>query len=347
MNDSGLLGHAQQLPQSAWGHAGRHYASAVDARHTPRRPGEGEGRHLESALEAAQPGVHDVVERAYKQWNTILRDYLRTETALRLTVGDDVRAVPVHVVSGVPPAFAYVMDQLGGLEWLLMNRPAIEAAAAGTRFMARHSDEVRGWWKEKAGPSDREEITRVQQTAEAWIRQLDETKAVDQIVGIEEDVLGAYYFRIPEIRLYWVVIGITARILGISPEALTVVVLAHELTHAYTHLGQDIDGLRWDTEKFAATDLHVVEGLAQFYTGVLCKRLEPRMPTAFAAYERLLAKQGGPYKAHLAWISDQKQDGEIVRVSMIECRSQGTSKGQDFTEAVKRYRAGIRGGRRA
>jgi hypothetical protein len=64
-------------------------------------------------------------------------------------------------------------------------------------------------------------------------------------------VLGAYFFRIPQIRLYWVVIGIAARTLGVAVEALTIVVLAHELARAYTHLGRDIDNERWDTGHFA------------------------------------------------------------------------------------------------
>ena len=37
-------------------------------------------------------------------------------------------------------------------------------------------------------------------------------------------------------------------IYGFDVEALTYVVLAHELAHAYTHLGRDIDGNAWDTE---------------------------------------------------------------------------------------------------
>jgi hypothetical protein len=62
------------------------------------------------------------------------------------------------------------------------------------------------------------------------------------------------------------VIGITARALGVSPDALTIVVLAHELAHAYAHLGRDIDNERWETEQFAKSDIDIVEGLAQFYT---------------------------------------------------------------------------------
>jgi hypothetical protein len=50
--------------------------------------------------------------------------------------------------------------------------------------------------------------------------------------------------RQPEI---WGVIGLFSQILGLNPEALTIVVLAHELAHAYTHRTADIDGKFWDS----------------------------------------------------------------------------------------------------
>lgn len=335
------LDNSTHIPATAWGHPGRHYSGSEPA-HAARRPGEQDGGRWAEALEAASPGIREAVERSYKQWNNILRDLLRSETALRLSVGSDSQAVPVRVVSGMPRPFAEVMRGLEGLEWLLLNRPAIVAAASGTAFMASQVETLRGVWREKAGPAGRDEIGRVLQTAEAWLRELDKAKALERITGINEDVLGAYFFRVPEIRLYWIVIGITARALGVSAEALTIVVLAHELAHAYTHLGRDIDSERWDTERFARADLDIVEGLAQFYTAVLCRRLADRMPAAFDAYKQLLAKQSGPYKAHLAWVKGDEQGGEIVRVTMIECRSQGMTEAKAFSEAIKKYRDGIR-----
>jgi len=295
------------------------------------------------ALEKTSPGTRGVVERTYKQWNTILRDYLRTETALRLTVGDDAQSVPVKVADGLPRPLAGILRQFDGLEWLLLNRPAIEAAASGATVMDEHVESARALWGEAAGPADAEDIRRVRDTASAWLRKLDERKAVDQLVGIEEDVLGAYFFRIPEIRLYWVVIGITARALGVPVEALTIVVLAHELAHAYTHLGRDIDSDRWDTERFAGTDGSIVEGLAQFYTYVVCHRLAPRMPAAIEAFGQILLRQHGLYHAHLEWIKDHERAGEIIRVSMIECRSRGITGLAEFNDAVKRHRVGVRG----
>lgn len=335
---------ATASPRTAWGNAGRHYAATLYAE-SPTKMGANAqgGNRWVNALEFASPGTKETVERTYRQWNTILRDYLRSETALRLSVGEDTQSVPVKVVDGMPKPFADVMRQFDGIEWLLLNRPAVEAAAAGTDFMERRVDEVREKWPGKAGSARASTIRRVRKTAEIWLQRLDGLRAVNKIVGIEEDVLGAYYFRVPEIRLFWVVIGITARALGVSTEALTIVVLAHELAHAYTHLGRDIDNERWDTERFAGTDLVIVEGLAQFYAQVICRRLGPRMPTALQAYEALLEKQSGPYKAHRKWVGDDERGGEIVRVSMIECRSKGLTAANSFTTALRRYRNGVRG----
>jgi hypothetical protein len=115
-------------------------------------------------------------------------------------------------------------------------------------------------------------------------------------------------------------------------------VAAHELAHAYTHLGRDIDGERWTTESFAATNLAIAEGLAQFYAKVICKKLETRFPAASEAYERLLKLQSGPYLVHEDWTEGGEAAGEVVRISMITCRSTNTTKLGLF-EVIRRQQA--------
>ena len=331
---------ADQMPDNAWGHPDRYYTAVG----TPRRDDTEVYTHTwQGALEQAHPGVRDTVFRTYKQWNNILRDYLRTETALRLTVGDQSQAVPVRVVNGMPPPLTAVMRQYEGLEWLLLNRPLIEATVAGTGIMQIHQPSARSRWGAKAGPATQTEIQRVQETAQAWLDQLDASKAIDEMLGIKEDILGAYYFHIPEVHLYWLAIGITALALGVSPEALTIVVLAHELAHAYTHLGRDIDNQKWETPDFAETELDIVEGLAQFYTEVICKRLKDRMPDALTAFETLLEKQSTPYMAHQGWVEDKEAAGEIIRVSMIQCRSRKIKIAEKFTSVISQHRTHVRG----
>ena len=167
---------------------------------------------------------------------------------------------------------------------------------------------------------------------------------MERIVGINEDVLGAYFFRVPKIQIYWIVIGIVARLLKVSVETLTVVVLAHELAHAYTHRGFDIDGQRWDTSGFAHSDLEVVEGLAQYFTDAVFQKLARSWPAPLATFETLRSAQSRVYRAYREWIRhDDPQGGEIVRVSMIACRRKGRTTSKKFTDAISNYRRTVGG----
>ena len=46
------------------------------------------------------PDAEDRVQRAFKQWNQIVRDHIRSETALKLADGDGRQSVQVRVVDG-------------------------------------------------------------------------------------------------------------------------------------------------------------------------------------------------------------------------------------------------------
>ena len=111
--------------------------------------------------------------------------------------------------------------------------------------------------------------------------------------------------------------------------------------HAYSHLGRDIDSNRWDLECFAHADLRIVEGIAQFYNSVICQKMKERYPAALSAYEALLHLQSGFYLVHQDWVKAPRKDtppprtGEVVRASMVECRTRGIRNYGEFLDAVK------------
>ena len=61
--------------------------------------------------------------------------------------------------------------------------------------------------------------------------------------------------------LYWELIGFFANQMDVAVEDLTLVVLAHEQAHAYTHRGHDANGCAWDLDSFDKSDPGLVEGL--------------------------------------------------------------------------------------
>lgn len=327
-----------------WGHD-RHYETSSDG--AIYSNGHLYDRWVH-ALESVQRDTAGAVARAVDKWNRIIRDRLRNETALRLTIGDRTQSVPIRVVDGLPEPFLSVIEEFADAEWAILNEATLRNVARGTEYMSKMRPLVQRRWPKRAGPATPAEIQRVGETALAWIGLIEELRAADQIIGINEDVLGAYFYKVPEVRLYWVAVGIVARLIGVSIESLTVVVLVHELAHAYTHLGYDIDDFQWDSERFAGTDIHVVEGLAQFYTDVVCEHLTERVPEAKNAFERLLKKQGPAYTSFRRWIPPQPEgnkerdsSGEVIRASMIECRRAGITSERDFRKAIGRHRQEI------
>jgi hypothetical protein len=311
----------------------------VEAIRAVRRSTSELQRRFEDFLKRHEPGLKGRVERTFKQWNNILRDYLRNETGLRLTVGDGTQAVPVRIDDGLPESFAEALSGLDDRDWsLLVNQHVLQQGLRATKFVQHGFDWISEWSGFEPTATEYEEFRHVGIFLYVLLRRLRTLNFTERIRAIQEDVLGAYFFRLPEVRLYWMVIAFLSGVLGVSVEALTVVVAAHELAHAYTHLGGDIGGERWETEGFAASNLAITEGLAQFYTKVICKKLGTRFPAALEAYERLLKLQSGPYLVHEDWANGVEAVGEVVRISMITCRLTGITKLGRF-DVIRRQHA--------
>jgi hypothetical protein len=157
------------------------------------------------------------------------------------------------------------------------------------------------------------------------LQKLNEFQLTNFILEVNEDVLGGYRYRVhkgyddpkPRIQLYWGVIGLVAQDLGITLEDLTGVVLAHELSHAYSHVGSDADDHCWATDLFAVSDHELKEGLAQYYTMRVCQRIEKLHPTLLKAFEKLLLHQPPAYRTHAEW---ENATAERVRLAMLETR---------------------------
>ena len=290
---------------------------------------------IAALLKEYDPELERRVSRSFRQWNNVLRDQLRNEMGLRLSVGDDSQAVPVRVVPGFPTPFHNVLEGISPGVWrFLLRLPALEATVKGLDsvidiYSGVRSDAIPDQVPRFLPPS----VADAKEFCDHLLSALQKIEIGQRLGGISEDILGAYFFRVPEVHLYWMVIGLVAGVLGITVDSLTVVVATHELAHAYSHLGRDIDGKKWDTEAFARADLNIVEGIAQFYTEVVSRKLETRNPLVLPAYKKLTDIQRGPYRVHEEWAKRKSagrdvpmpQAGEIVRATLVQCRSRHIS----------------------
>jgi len=270
------------------------------------------------------PDAQESVERARTLWGQKVRNRLESETRLKPT-----SAVPVKVKDGMPIWFADLIREFDDpdLWWLIAHRELFTWTYKGVAELSNAASIPRPLLR-TAGTDD--SLQASLESISSVIRELLASKRAEEFYirlrGIDYDVLGAYFFNKPEVQLYWMVIAFYAALLQVRIEDLTIVVLAHELAHAYTHLGGDADLSSWETEYLADADLRIVEGLAQFYTERVVVSLADEQPSARFAFDALLSMQSLPYIIFKEWTDpSEPRRNEIVRTAMIKTRTRGQS----------------------
>jgi molybdopterin-biosynthesis enzyme MoeA-like protein len=298
---------------------------------------------LSALLKRVAPETELIVEKTRHRFNQAVRQVLRAETRLQLnnlSSGDngeerEVRAVRVFVTPGMPEELKPMQfeDSLWIAIELAPLRGALEMAQCAMNELSNPISQLMNnkEFAERYPESDYA-IWSMHDLAAKLLEEAEKFDFLKRVFGVNEDVLGRYSFRrsqissfaedepLPNVRvdLYWGVIGLVAKVLGVSVEALTVKVLAHELAHAYTHVGADADGKRWDANWFVDADRELKEGLAQYYTVRVLDRLDRQIPEAREAYEKLLPHQPKCYHTHVDWLIGYKP--EEVRDAMLTVR---------------------------
>ena len=291
------------------------------------------------------------VEEAIKRWNDRIRSYIRNETRLKLSNGGRRFDVPVHVVAEWPFEVAEILKEATDPLCPLLQSEITTIVALG-----RDSRRLQGLLPRLAAaePGQTQAVDRWQlalKRVEEMSSELEEyfrshCDVVPRILAIEKDVLGAYIYGLAgrwgveqRIEIYYPVIGLVAPRLQVPVEALSVVVLIHELAHAYSHLGYDIDENSWDTDAFSRAELSITEGIAQYFTHRIAEKLIIENQEVKRAYEALLEHQPQPYKAHLEWV--ESATPEAVRVALLACRNRRMQALSDFETALAEHSKGL------
>jgi len=314
--------------------------------------------------------IKDTVDRTRKRLNTAIRDGLRNHTGLLLnrpeTSGTESKttrksvAVPVSLEPGLTFSLRdFSIDADPIIIQLSPFRSALERARNGLSS----SKELMKWLQLKdrfdlIGDVDLNAPENARVLIGRLLSLLDKQDPVTKILAVNEDILGVYRYRTGrnehgqelfeptwdpfdgKIELYWAVIGLIARMLGVTIETLTGVVLIHELAHGYTHMGADIDNDRWASWWFCDSDHELKEGLAQYYTDILSRRLDNQLPGLHNAYQELLKRQPPAYHTHLPWLEEFRQ--EEVRLALIAVRRRGKATLADFNSELHRARKSLR-----
>lgn len=134
------------------------------------------------------------------------------------------------------------------------------------------------------------------------------------------DILGVFSYTEHMIKLFAQVIAYHSILHSVEAEDLAFVVLAHELAHAYTIAGYDINGYRGEIlQNYHSRERNVIEGLAQYYTEAVCFQLK-EYPQFKHVFEALLKNQTHPYTWHKDWLKRSGVDHEYIRSTLLNYR---------------------------
>src|ERR1035441_6637046 len=136
-----------------------------------------------------------------------------------------------------------------------------EAATALNQLLDRLSGLDQSWATRSA--PEKEKIASLVELCATLLQLAERATFTDILKKIDDDVLGAYFplgkktkgGGVPVIEVYWTVVGAVARAIDVDVEGLTLTVLAHELAHAYSHIGADTDGNRWGDQAFCESEV--------------------------------------------------------------------------------------------
>ena len=287
------------------------------------------------------PAQYELVEKTWRKWNTPARDFLRAETGLKLSVSSKQHSVSISTKNYVPNEIESLVNDISIESWILgRKRQMLESLLSGTADLGnylKHNPKVKSQLNLRDQEIDSIEV--YQSTLDKIIKQLPplHMEVSTRFKEINEDVMGAYFSMNPHIELYWIPIALIAEAINASIEDLTIIVLVHELAHAYTHIGMDIGGRSWKTPDFGKSDLAVLEGLAQYYTYIFLASIQKNQRNVLKVFEDLLKMQHPVYHTFKIWIGDSQDRlseagrSEAIRLALLDARLRGVVNEREFS----------------
>jgi hypothetical protein len=310
---------------------------------------------LTDLFRRVSPDVETRVRRVRDQVRPVVQEALRAECRLVIRTPEETEQnrgaqVPIEVAPGYPAVLKGVTfpDDFERNILVSRYRMQLEQVHGGISGLVELRESLLGLPDpDKWTSASLSELQSVSKWTAALLEDLKKNDPLQKVLEVEEDFLGVYQYELhgdeltvnrASISLYWGVIGLVSEWLGCTVEDLTIVVLTHELAHAYTQLGADIEGRRWASSSFAKAETGLKEGLAQYYTDRVLHRLARRYGGAQKVFMGLLPRQPKPYREHQPWID--KASPEAVRRAMLEVRRRNQGKLADFNQ---RFEAALEG----
>lgn len=239
-----------------------------------------------------------VFEQVKGEWNQVIREFYRGSMGLKLysgvkgrkAVGDAGVHIQIHadkddtflkaVDEMLPDVDFDLYAQLRNLRaQLLRSERYYSIDPERKRLYDWMLSDIRGYLKRNSlsGP-----FTKMMRTP-----------------GRHRSLFGTYTFGDQHVELYYMPLLIFCKYKEVDLQWAIVVVLAHELAHAYHHAGKDNDGRMW--VNMPRSHQWIKEGLAEYFSEKFVAAHEHAYPALRKAYDGLLEGSGEEYTSYLEW----------------------------------------------
>jgi hypothetical protein len=276
-----------------------------------------------------------VLSKVRTKWSTIIGDFLREETGLRLNSSKGRKAsnsqsdriIRYDEKLDRGEVFLKALDEkYADLDFdeFLANRNLRKEIVASEKYFLD---------KRESGLN--EHYNQLAKYLDAYVAKYNVENIIQELYKNNErslDIWGTYHLNDSHIELYIIPLVLYSKLFPINLEYALLTTLVHEMAHAYHHIGKDKEGKIWN--QFHSADDNIVEGLAEYYTWMFVEDYKNEYPEMKTTYDYMYQCLSGPYIIFQDWIKE-KYSKEHVRIALQAARRIGIKDYQEFLKSME------------
>lgn len=277
-----------------------------------------------SLIQAYEKNYQPLFSKIKKDWNQRIRDFLRDSTGLKLSFRGNAIVTGREIVSiDIKPDYQdYFVKQIDeAFPELNFNE------YQHLRQLLMRLDKSIQFFDQK-----QPYFWDLRNYCIAYIKKYNMEDFIRKMfyqISQNRDILGSYFYSESRVEVYYLPLIFLSKVSDFSLEYAFVIVLAHELAHAYHHVGKDNDNLTW--VHMPQAEIAVKEGLAQYYTYQFIQEYKFGYPQLEKTFDQMIKFQTGPYRVFENWLNYKK---EAVKTAMILSRLEYNVKLAQFEKTL-------------
>ncbi|OGU55974.1 MAG: hypothetical protein A2X64_08875 [Ignavibacteria bacterium GWF2_33_9] len=286
------------------------------------------------------PDLYDEVERTKERNNKYIRGIISARTGLTLSSKKhrlpnqetiEIEKVKIEISDDLPEKLLAILDSIPEiLLTYILHFNKMEKTINELKFQEKNSNDINFLIDNHYSSNGLNESIGY---LENLILKIQEQNIIERLFKSSPNIIGEYIHEENKINIYWIGIGIINQITNLRVDELTLITMLHELLHAYTIQGFDIDGNQWDKHILQNINLQITEGFAQIYSDLIIQENFSYLHKTFISLSKRLQPH---YKEYKSWLDlNDRNIYEKVRELLLKTRNSRITSYAQFEKLLK------------